>query len=62
MTSGGPLNTTLTPVYLIFTKAIGDQRAVQMGYAAAMAFILGAIIFAITYVQRNYIERGTQQY
>jgi|GEM_PF-988525 len=62
MTSGGPLNTTLTPVYLIFTKAIGDQRAVQMGYAAAMAFILGAIIFAITYIQRNYIERGTQQY
>ncbi|MCZ7545881.1 MAG: ABC transporter permease subunit [Anaerolineae bacterium] len=62
MTAGGPLNTTLTPVYLIYTKAIGDQRSMQMGYAAAMAFILGAIIFVITYIQRNYIEKGTEQY
>lgn len=62
MTSGGPLDTSLTPVYLIFTKAIGDQRVGEMGYAAALAFILGAIIFAITYIQRNYIEEGTEQY
>jgi ABC-type sugar transport system permease subunit len=62
MTSGGPSNTTLTPTYLIFTKAIGDQRPVDIGTSSAMAFILGAIIFFFTFLQRRYIERGTEQY
>ena len=62
LTSGGPLGTTLTPVYLIYREAIGTQGAIQMGYASAMAFILGIIIFIFTYVQRTVIERGTEQY
>lgn len=62
MTAGGPANTTLTPVYLIYTRAIGDQRPVAMGNASAMAFVLGLIIFVFTYIQRRYIERGTEQY
>jgi ABC-type sugar transport system permease subunit len=33
-----------------------------MGYAAAMAFLLAVIIFAFTFVQRRYIESGTEQY
>lgn len=62
LTSGGPLGTTLTPVYLVYTEAIGTQGPIQMGYASAMAFILAVIIFVFTFIQRRFIERGTEQY
>jgi multiple sugar transport system permease protein len=62
LTSGGPLNTTLTPVYLIFSEGLGTSGPPRMGYAASRAFILGAIIFFFTIIQRRYIERGTEQY
>ena len=62
LTSGGPLNTTLTPVYLIFSEGLGTNGPPRMGYAASRAFILGAIIFIFTIIQRRYIERGTEQY
>jgi len=61
-TSGGPLGTSLTPVYLTFREALGAQGPIRMGYAAALAFILATIIFIFTYVQRRFIERGTEQY
>ena len=61
-TSGGPLGTSLTPVYLTFREAMGQQGPIRMGYAAALAFILAIIIFFITYLQRRFIERGTEQY
>ncbi len=62
LTAGGPLNTTLTPVYLIFSEGFGISGPPRMGYAASRAFILGAIIFAFTILQRRFIERGTEQY
>lgn len=62
LTAGGPLDTTLVPVYLIYSEGLGTSGPPQMGYASAMAFILAAIIFLFTYVQRRYIERGTEQY
>lgn len=62
MTSGGPLNTTAVPVYLIYTEALGVGGPPRMGFAAAMAFILAAIIFVFTFIQRRYIERGTELY
>lgn len=62
LTSGGPLNTTLTPVYLIFSEGLGISGPPRMGYAASRAFMLGAIIFIFTIIQRRYIERGTEQY
>lgn len=62
LTAGGPLDTTLTPVYFIYTEAIGENGPPRMGYAAAMAFILAVIIFAFTYVQRRFLERGTESY
>jgi len=62
LTAGGPLNTTLTPVYLIFSEGLGISGPPRMGYAASRAFILGAIIFIFTIIQRRYIERGTEQY
>src|SRR5690606_18823040 len=61
-TRGGPLGTSLTPVYLIFREALGQQGPIQMGYASAMAFILGVIIFLFTFVQRRFLERGTEIY
>jgi multiple sugar transport system permease protein len=61
-TSGGPLGTSLTPVFLIFREAMGQQGPIRMGYASALAFVLAVIIFVITYLQRHYLERGTEQY
>jgi multiple sugar transport system permease protein len=62
LTAGGPLGTTLTPVYLVYREAIGTLGEIQFGYASAMAFILAVIIFSFTFVQRRFIERGTEQY
>ncbi len=62
LTAGGPLDTTLVPVYLIYSEALGTNGPPQMGYAAAMAFILAIIIFIFTFVQRRYIESGSEQY
>ena len=61
-TSGGPLGTSLTPVFLTFREALGQQGPIRMGYASALAFILAVIIFFFTYLQRRFIERGTEQY
>ncbi len=61
-TSGGPLKTSLTPVYLIFTEALGVNGPITMGYASALAFILAAIIFALTFVQRRILTKGTEMY
>ncbi len=65
LTAGGPLNTTLTPVYLVYGEALGvlgGGSQIRMGLASAMAFLLGAIIFIFTLIQRRYIESGTEQY
>ncbi len=65
LTAGGPLNTTLTPVYLVYGEALGvlgGGSVIRMGLAAAMAFILAVIIFIFTFIQRRYIESGTEQY
>jgi multiple sugar transport system permease protein len=62
LTAGGPLNTTLTPVYLIYSEALGTLGPPRMGFASAMAFLLAAIIFVFTLIQRRYIESGTEQY
>jgi multiple sugar transport system permease protein len=48
MTAGGPLNSTLTMVLHIYQNGFQFFR---MGYAAALAFILGVIIFAFTLFQ-----------
>lgn len=61
-TKGGPLKTSLTPVFLIFQEALGVNGPINMGYATALAFILAMIIFLFTSLQRRMIERGTEQY
>ncbi|MCC6188768.1 MAG: sugar ABC transporter permease [Anaerolineales bacterium] len=62
LTAGGPLDTTLVPVYLIYARALGTDGPPQMGLAAAMAFLLAIIIFLFTFLQRRFIESGTEQY
>jgi multiple sugar transport system permease protein len=61
-TQGGPLNTSMTPVFLIFQEALGKSGPIHMGYASALAFILALIIFALTFVQRRFLEHGTEMY
>ncbi|MEH2162659.1 MAG: sugar ABC transporter permease [Nostoc sp.] len=46
--TGGPNNATLTVVLLIYQAVF---RNLQMGYAAAIAFLLAAVIIAITLIQ-----------
>ena len=48
MTGGGPANATNTIVYNIYQNAF---QFFKMGYAAAMAWVLFAIIFIVTVVQ-----------
>jgi len=62
MTQGGPLRTTLAPLYLIYQKTLGTGTQAEAGFGAAMAFILAAIIISINIIQRRYIERSTEQY
>ena len=48
MTQGGPLYSTLTAVLLVYQKGF---QTFEMGYASALAYILFAIILALTVVQ-----------
>jgi multiple sugar transport system permease protein len=50
MTEGGPLKSTLTTAYLLYKEAFVNFN---MGYACAIAFVLAAIIFACTLMQRR---------
>lgn len=50
--SGGPDNSTLTIVLLIYQYAF--QSYDQMGYAAALAFVLALIILTATLIQRKF--------
>ena len=54
MTQGGPLKGTWSLVYEIWWKAFREFR---MGYAAALAWILFALIFVVTLVQWRYAGR-----
>lgn len=53
MTGGGPLNRTLVLVYYLYDRAFSSFR---IGYAAAIAFVLFAIILALTLLQRALLQ------
>ncbi len=53
--TGGPNNATLTIVLLIYQAVF---RNLQMGYAAAIAFVLAVVIIAITLIQRRLFGGG----
>jgi multiple sugar transport system permease protein len=48
--SGGPNNSTLTVVLLIYQYAF---KNLDMGYAAALAVMLAAVIMLVTVIQRR---------
>ena len=54
MTQGGPLNSTLSIVLLMYQQGF---RWWSMGYAAALAFVLFLIILAASFVQTR-LQRG----
>ncbi len=54
MTSGGPMNSTNTIVYYIFQNGF---EFFKMGYASAIAWILFAIIFVVTFIQMQLQKR-----
>lgn len=56
LTAGAPLDTTLTPVYFIYSEGFGINGPPRMGYASQRALVLTLIILAFTFVQKRYIE------
>jgi fructooligosaccharide transport system permease protein len=53
MTSGGPMNSTLTIVYYIYQTG---YRYRNVGYASSIALIFSIIIFIITMIQRRLLK------
>lgn len=58
MTKGGPLGSTDVVVFRIFQRAFQEFK---MGYASAQAWVLFAIIFALTLLQLWYMRRQTER-
>lgn len=54
MTKGGPLNETVTMVYMVYRDAF--EMADKMGYASAVAYILFFIIMIITLFQMKLLK------
>jgi len=53
MTQGGPLDSTITVVYLVYSNAFENLK---MGYAAAMSFALFAFIGIVTYLNTRILS------
>ena len=56
MTDGGPAKSTITLGYLVYQEGFSNFA---MGYAAAIAVVLFAMIMTIYLVQRRILERNT---
>lgn len=54
MTKGGPLDATNVLVYHLYFKAFQD---LQMGYAAALAWVLFSFLFVVTFFQTRLAKR-----
>lgn len=57
--TGGPEYSSATIVFYVWQKAFGN---LQMGYASAMAVILGLFIFVVTLIQFRMNERTSRDY
>ena len=55
MTKGGPLNSTLTMVYLVYEQGLHKFR---MGYASAIAYVLFFIILVFSLIQMKLFRVG----
>jgi multiple sugar transport system permease protein len=56
LTQGGPLDSTLTVVYLIYQNGFENLK---MGYACAMSVVLFAFIAAVTYLNTRVLKYET---
>lgn len=56
MTQGGPLNSTLTPVFYIYRTGFTDR---MVGYASAITVTFGILIIVFTLVQRKLVGEDT---
>ncbi|MEN6480323.1 MAG: sugar ABC transporter permease [Anaerolineales bacterium] len=54
MTAGGPLDSTWTPVYLLYRESF---QYLRLGYGAAMGLVLTVVILVVTILQRRLVER-----
>jgi fructooligosaccharide transport system permease protein len=54
MTAGGPLNSTWTPVYLLYRESF---QYLRLGYGTAMGIVLTTVILIVTVIQRHVVER-----
>ncbi|EFF25455.1 ABC transporter permease [Enterococcus faecium] len=52
MTQGGPLNSTMTPVYYIYRTGFTDRH---VGYASALTVAYGLVIIVFTIIQRKVV-------
>ncbi|SKA78635.1 carbohydrate ABC transporter membrane protein 1, CUT1 family [Caloramator quimbayensis] len=59
--SGGPLDSTMTVVLYIYNKGFRTTNA-NMGYPSALAFLLFAIIFTLTLIQKKFFDKGAESY
>ncbi|GEL12826.1 multiple sugar abc membrane-spanning permease protein [Lapidilactobacillus concavus DSM 17758] len=55
MTQGGPMDSTITPVYYIYRTGFTDR---QLGYASAMTIVYGVAIILFTVIQRKVTGAG----
>ena len=55
LTSGGPLGTTKVLVFYLYEHAF---KFFDMGYASAVAYLMFAIVFALTLLQTKYLKRS----
>jgi multiple sugar transport system permease protein len=56
MTQGGPLQSTLSILYLMYEEGF---KWWNLGSASAVAFVLFVLIFAVTLVEMRYARRAT---
>jgi multiple sugar transport system permease protein len=54
MTGGGPVDSTLSVVLLLYRNAF---QFLNMGYASTIGVVLALIIFAVTWLQRRVVEQ-----
>lgn len=57
MTGGGPNGATKTFVLVIYRHAFSY---LEMGYASTIGVVLAAMIFVVSYVERNYVDQEVQ--
>ncbi len=58
MTKGGPLDSTTTLVYMVFTNAF--EKTDTLGYAAAIAYVLFFILLAISVFQLKFMNKNNK--